>query len=562
MDSYSPIEANNERNSPTGFMPIFSMLMIFMLCSCSNQEKSFDILILNGTVVDGTGGPRFSADIGIREGHIATMGDLDGAAAAEIIDATGKIVSPGFIDMHSHSDVTLLEDGLAQSAIRQGITTLVNGNCGSSPAPVSHLVSSEPSFETFGQYLDALVKSGTSANVCALVGHNAIRKAVMGVEDREPTKTELEQMKELVAEAMQSGAVGMSTGLVSPPGVFADTEEIIELAKVVADMGGLYATHMRGEASTLLESVREALRIGREAQVPVQISHHKAVGKENWGTTMKTLKMIERANDDGITVLVDVYPYVAGSANLSQFIPPWAHAGGRDPMLERLRDPEVRERVKYSMVHGSDDWQNFFTIHWEDIQIARVKTEKNRQWVGKRVADVARSRGISGYDACIDLILEEEDDIDMINFVIDEKEMQSVLAHPLSVVGSDGRAVSPETFDANPHPRFYGCFPRVLGRYCRDINLFDLEIAIHKMTGMVAKQLGIQNRGLIHEGYAADITIFDMDKVIDKATFENSNQYPEGIETVIVNGELVLHEGNHKGTKPGKIIKPERKSSG
>ncbi len=525
-------------------------------------ETPFDTIIVGGTVIDGAGGKRFQADVALRGERIVAIGPLVGTAAANgarhTINAAGCIVAPGFIDMHSHSDRTLLDHGDAQSAVRQGATTHVTGNCGSSPAPRSprqDAGSSAPGLRTFGDYLARLREQGTSLNVAALVGHNTVRTAVFGFERRAPDEVEMTQMKDRIAEAMQSGAIGMSTGLVTPPGTYSQTEEIIELAKVVARHGGIYASHIRGEAGTLIDAVAEALRIGREAKLPVQISHHKAAGKENWGKTRVTLRMIENAVAKGQQVRMDVYPYGAGSAGLSQLVPPWAHDGGTQAMLERLRDPATRKRIARDMDQGSADWANFYKVDWDDIQIARVETQGNQRWVGKKVGDVARDRKISGTEACIDLLIEEQANVGMINFVINEEEMRAILRHPLSLIGSDGMAVSPESYPGQPHPRFYGCFPRVLGVYCRQEKLFDLETAIHKMTGAAAEHLGLPDRGFVRAGAVADLVVFSADEILDRATFDDPHQYPSGIRQVLVAGQLVVDSDRHTGKRPGVILK-------
>ena len=522
-------------------------------------EASFDLVIRGGTIVDGSGRPGVRNDLGIRGDRIAVIGDLADSPAKRTITANDRIVCPGFIDMHTHSDTSLLQDGLAQSAIRQGATTHVIGNCGSSPAPVGAPVElSGHRLSTYGDCLQSLRKSGTSINVCGLVGHNSVRRAVMGSQDRKPSSTELRRMQDLVDEAMRSGAVGLSTGLVSPPGTYSETPEIVALARVAARHRGLYSSHIRGEASTLVEAVREAIQVGREAGLPVQISHHKAAGRENWGTTRKTLPMIEAANRAGQRVRVDVYPYHAGSAGLAQLVPPWAHEGGRGAMLERLKDPVQRRRIARDMVRGTDNWPNFFKIEWDDIQITTVGNTANRNWIGKKVADVARARNSAGVEACIDLLIEGNGRVGMINFIMDEREVQRVLRHPLSMIGSDGRAVSADTARGMPHPRYYGCFPRVLGRYCRQLGLFPLETAIRKMTAMPAAQLGLADRGLLRVGHAADVVVFDFKTILDKATFQAPHQYPEGIEAVVVNGRPVILEGEHTELRPGRVLRPQR----
>jgi N-acyl-D-amino-acid deacylase len=536
-----------------------------------DAEEPFDVLIVGGTLVDGSGSPRSKGDLGIRSGRIAALGDLKGRPAKRTLDAAGRLVAPGFIDMHTHSDRTLLRDGTAQSAVRQGATTHVIGNCGSSPAPLPETsklakkdddtegdATGKRTYRTFGEFLQALKDTGTSINVCALVGHNRVRATVMGYDERRPTEGELARMKDLVVEAMRSGAIGLSTGLVSPPGTYSETDEIVELARAAAARGGVYASHIRGEASSLMDAVTEAILIGRRAKLPVQISHHKAAGKENWGSTRHTLRAIEEANQAGQTVRVDVYPYRAGSAGLSQLVPPWAHEGGTARMLERLADAKTREKIARDMEQGAPGWKNFFRIDWQDIQITQVRSEANRKWVGRRVADVAKARGIAGVQACIDLVLEERGEVGMINFIMDEDEMRGVLKHRLSMIGSDGSALNAKKAEGQPHPRSYGCFPRVLGKYVREEKLISLETAIAKMTSMPAAQLGLADRGLLKVGHAADVVVFDAERIIDRATFDDPHQYPDGIDSVLVNGELVVHGGEHLGAKPGRLLRPQR----
>ena len=522
-------------------------------------DEPLDVLIHGGQVIDGTGSKAVAADVAIRVGKIAAVGKLADHAASKKIDATGLVITPGFIDMHTHSDRTLLRDGLAQSAVRQGSTTHVVGNCGSSPAPLRKAEERNGNkLQSYGDFFAALTDTGVSINVCGLVGHNRVRATVMGYENRPPSESEMREMRELVAAAMKSGATGMSTGLVSPPGTFSQTDEIVELATEVGKAGGVYATHMRGEASTLVNSVREALEIGRRGRVPVQISHHKAAGKENWGKTRITLLMIEEANQQGQPVRVDVYPYRAGSAGLSQLVPPWAHEGGNAALLKRLQDPETRKRIARDMSQGTADWPNYFTVDWDDIQIAGVKTQDNQQWVGKKVGDLARARGCAGADACIDLLIEEQGGARMINFIMDEDEVRRVLAHPLSLIGSDGTAVAKEWAEGKPHPRYYGCMPRVLGYYARQEKVLPLETAVRKMTGASAAQLGLANRGLIKTDYAADLVLLDPQKVIDRATFVDPHQYPEGFAAVMVNGQITVDGNEHTQAKAGQVLSPER----
>ena len=519
-----------------------------------------DIVIRGGTIVDGTGRAPRRSDVGIRGDRIVALGDLSTSRAGRTLDATGRIVCPGFIDMHTHSDRNLLADGHAHSAVRQGATTHVVGNCGSSPAPsLSPPEIRGHRLSTYGDFLKALSGEGTSINVCGLVGHNAIRRAVIGDQARRPTAPELRQMQDHVDEAMRAGAVGMSTGLVTPPGTYSETREIVALARIVARHRGLYASHIRGEASTVIDAVREAIAVGQKANLPVEISHHKAAGRENWGKTAKTLPLVEQANRAGHRVRVDVYPYHAGSAGLAQLVPPWAHAGGRGAMLARLKDPAQRRQIAYDMTHGTENWPNYFKIDWDNIQITTAGNPANRRWIGKKIADVAQSRKCSGVDACIDLLIEGRGSVRMINFIMDEREVQRVLSHPLSMIGSDGRAVSADSARGMPHPRYYGCFPRVLGHYCRNLKLFPLETAIRKMTSMPADQLGLSDRGRLQVGQAADIVIFNFKTIIDRATFTDPHQYPDGIDAVLVNGRLVVQAGDHLETRPGRILSPQRR---
>jgi N-acyl-D-amino-acid deacylase len=523
-----------------------------------SADEPLDLVIVGGTLIDGTGEARCKGDLGIRDGRIVAVGDLSDRRAERRLDAKGMVVAPGFIDIHTHSDTTLLRDGLAQSAVRQGVTTHVIGNCGDSPAPRERRPADDAyHFRTYGEFLAALVEPGLSVNVCGLVGHNRIRQTVMGMERRRPSESELVRMCDHVDEAMRVGAVGISTGLVTPPGAYAETSEIVELARVVAHHGGLYASHIRGEAGTLSESVAEAIEIGRKAGVAVEVSHHKAAGKSNWGKTRLTLPMLEQAAERGQVVHTDAYPYRAGSAGLTQLIPPWAHEGGVDKMLDRLRDSATRTRIVHDMTEGTADWPNFFVIDWDDIQIAGVAGETNRRWEGRRIGELAHARGVPGVEACLDLVLEERARVRMVNFVMDDEEVRRVLAHPLTMIGSDGSAIAPEWAEGKPHPRSYGCYPRLLGRYVREEKLFSLETAVHKMTQMPADQLALADRGRLKIGLAADVVVFDPGTITDRATFDEPHQYPDGIGTVIVNGQLVVHEREHLGARPGKILRPQ-----
>ena len=523
---------------------------------------SFDIIIKNGRIVDGTGNPWYKADVGISGDRVESIGDLSGAGYGRMIDAKGLVVAPGFMDIHSHSDYVTLLDPRVESKIRQGVTTEVVGHCGSSAAPMNEAVREhrekymrrslsddfEFNWETMADYLDLVDAQGASYNVAALVGHGTVRQNVMGYEDRAPTEADLEEMKGLVAAAMEDGAWGLSTGLIYIPGVFAETEELIELTKVVAEHGGLYFSHIRGEGETLLEAVEEAIRIGGEAGVPVQIAHFKASGEPHWGKTVDSLRLVAEGRARGVDVTFDQYPYIASSTGLSALLPHWAQEGGADVLLERLRDPATREKIKAA------DWRAI-TADLSSIMIARAKN--NTQYEGMRVTEIAEKEGKEPRDAVFDLLLAEDAQVQIVAFGISEEDVRRVMRSPYGMVGSDGRAVSPHGVlgGGKPHPRFYGTFPRVIGHYVRE-GVLSLQEAVRKMTSAPALRLGLKDRGLLREGYKADITVFDPATVKDEATFIDPHQFASGIPYVIVNGTVVIDESKHTGELPGVALKP------
>jgi N-acyl-D-amino-acid deacylase len=531
---------------------------------------NFDLIIQNGLLVDGTGAPARRADLGVLGKEIAAIGDLTSAPAARRLDAAGHVLAPGFIDIHNHSDLALLADGRAESMIRQGVTTQVTGNCGLTAAPVHDDIRKDLqrtmsgleyglawTWDTFGQFLDALRAAPKATHVAPLVGHGAIRAAAMGFADRRPTTDELESMKRLVAQAMEAGAFGMSTGLVYPPGLYCETEELIELSRVVAGYRRLYASHMRGEANPVVESVKEALRIGREARIPVEISHHKAAGRENWGKVRLTYDLIrEAARTQDVTY--DIYPYTAGSANLSQLLPPWAHVGGAEAMLKRLQDSASRPKILRDIVHGTPDWNNFFRIDWQDIRLAYVESARNRWMQGQSVHEAAWRLKRDPVELVVDLILEDGNRTTMVNFVMAEDDVNFLLPQRESLIGSDGWSISPggPTHAGHPHPRSYGAFPRVLARYVREKGLLSLEEAIHKMTGKPAKKLRLDKRGELRQGFLADVVVFDPASVWDRATFEDPHQFAEGIQWVIVDGHVTLHQGTLSSDLAGQVLVP------
>ncbi|MCS7373634.1 MAG: D-aminoacylase [archaeon GB-1845-036] len=525
----------------------------------------YDVIILNGKIYDGTGNPWFYADIGILNGKIETIGKLKNSNGKYIIDALGLAVSPGFIDIHSHSDFTLLVDPRGLSKIHQGVTTEIVGNCGSSAAPMNDFLRDyrekylkpmfngllELDWNRMREYFVKLEEKGIALNVASHVGHGTVRSCVMGYDQRKPTGRELDEMKELVAEAMEDGAVGMSTGLIYPPSCYAETEELIELAKVVAEFNGIYASHIRGEGETLLEAVREAIMIGEKASLPVEISHFKASGKENWGKVHEAAKLIEEARMRGVDVTADQYPYIASSTGLSALLPRWAHEGGAEKLLERLKNPDDKRRMEeYMKRYVKRDPE-----YWSRIVISSAK--KNPQFEGKTVKEISEILGKDPVETVFHLLIEEETMVQMVSFGMCEEDVEYVMKLPWVMVGSDGLAVSPEGVlgKGKPHPRYYGTFPRVLGIYVRERNILRLSEAIRKMTYLPAWRLGFRDRGIIREGAWADIVIFNPEKIIDAATFMDPHKFARGINYVLVNGKIVIDKGKYTGELPGKVLR-------
>lgn len=525
----------------------------------------FDLVLKNGLIIDGAGNPWFKADVGIRDGRIIDVGQLQSQRADEVVDARGLVVAPGFIDMHAHSDFSLLINPLAESKVRQGITTEVIGNCGLSAAPLNDFLRKQlretyPVIEeaklklnwsSMGEYLKQLEKNGIALNVASLVGNGNIRACVMEYDSRRASPSELEEMKRILAKSIEEGAFGLSSGLIYPPSCYADTKELIELCKVVAKHGGIYTSHIRGEGDTLISSAKEAIEIGTKSGAPVEISHHKASGKSNWGKVKRTLKMIDDARSRGVDVTCDVYPYVAGSTGLDAFLPVHAWAGGVEKLVQKLKNPETRQQLRHEMEQAS----LFKPDSWNTIMIAYCKG--HREYEGKTIAQIAEQKKTDPLDLVFDLLIEEKASVQIVIFSMLEKDMRTVLKHPVSMIGSDSSSTAPYGVLAKgkPHPRTYGTFPRVLGEYVRKTKLLTLEEAIRKMTSFPAQKLGLNDRGLIRKGMAADIAIFDPEKILDKATYEKPHQYPDGIKHVIVNGKPVIAEGKHTQQLPGKALR-------
>jgi len=520
----------------------------------------FDLVIKNGRIVDGAGNPWYWGDVAVADGRIAAVGRLADAEADRVIDAEGLVVAPGFIDAHSHSDLMLMTEPAARQKIMQGVTTEVVGQDGLGEAPLRDDViddwrrylsglNGDPDIDwdwrSFADYLDRLEAAGPAVNVATLVGHGNLRLLAMGMENRPPTPRELDEMKELLAEAMRQGAFGMSTGLIYPPCVYAGTAELTELCKVVADWGGVFVVHMRNEGDLLLESIEEVISIGRDSGVPVHISHFKASGRKNWGKVRDALELLERARAEGVDVTVDQYPYTAGSTFLSSLLPSWVHEGGTEQMLERLRDEAVKKRIAEEMTEGGRgrEWG------WGNVIVTSVATEANRRFEGMTVEEIAEARGATPVEAVLDLVLEEENAVTMVGFSMSEEDIRTVMRSPLQMVCTDGIILG------KPHPRVYGSFPRVLGRYVRGEGVLGLEEAVRKMTSLPAQRLGLHDRGLLRPGLWADITVFNPDTIIDRATYQDPHQFPEGVEYVVVNGVVTVDGGVHTGARAGRVLR-------
>lgn len=534
-----------------------------ILQGCS-KGKDLDLLIAGGLVYDGTGGPPLRADIGISGGAIRIIGQVRRSRAAAVIEARGLAVSPGFIDVHDHTDVGLLVNPRAESAVRQGVTTLVSGQCGGSPFPLAEREIEEMKRDLADEYgleldwhdirgfLARLEKAGVALNYATFVGHGTVRGAAMGYEDRPASAAELERMKTLVAEAMAGGALGLSSGLEYTPGSFAPTEELIELSRVAARTGGVYATHMRDEEAGVLEAVDEALRIARETPIRLQISHLKIGEAVNWPKIDALLAKIDGARGAGIDLRCDRYPYIAGATSLNLLFPMWSREGVMADFVARLKDPALDRRLREALAEQEQRYGS-----WEKILISEVATDKNRAVEGMSVLEASTKAGKPAYDFMRDLLVEESGRVGMISFYGSEDVLKRILAHPLVGVGADSSAVAPygPLSKGKPHPRFYGTFPRVLGKYVRDEKIVPLEEMIRKMTAMPAAQMGFVRRGELKVGWAADVCVFDPDKVIDKATFKEPAVYPEGVHQVVVNGQIVIDDGTHTGRLPGRALR-------
>lgn len=536
--------------------------LVLIATSTYAAEPAYDLIIRNGKVVDGTGNPWFHGDVAIRGDKIVAIGrSLTGEAKREI-DAKGLVVAPGFIDMHSHSDTLLLEDGSAPSKIRQGVTTEVLGEGNSAgPYVLEARADGRTRFETLGAYFTAIEKSGVAVNVASYVGLDNLWQAVMGKSHARPTAEQFTKMKELLDTAMKDGAIGLSTMLMMPPGSLATTDDIVELCTVVAKHRGSFSSHIRSEGETVLDSVKEAIAVGEHAGIPVDIIHLKIADQKLWGRMNEVLAMIESARKRGVNVQANVYPYTRGNNNLASIIPPWAHEGGTAKMLERLKDTSERPRLKKEIREGIPGWYNHYTAvggDWSRMLISGKGTYAGLTMDRVIAAKVKGKQPVpDSLDVLFDLLIEMDGSVPTVYEHHTEKDMNLAMMQPWCSIGSDGSAyaIKGSLRRGHPHPRNFGTFPRVLGVYVRDRKLLTLEDAVRKMTSLNAAKIGQPDRGTLRVGALADITIFDADKIIDRSTYENPFQYSEGIEHVVVNGKVVLEKGKVTRERPGRALK-------
>jgi len=543
--------------------------------------NKIDMLIKNGLVFDGTGDEPFKADIGISSDKILFVNRKVKVKADSIIDAKNMSVAPGLIDTHSHSEFTLLADARAEGKVCQGITTEINGNCGLSAAPLygEALHQREADIKDFGirerwstfhEYFRVLKKRGIAVNFATLAGHGNIRASVIGYEDKLLDDIELKKLKTLLKKAISEGASGLSTGLIYPPGVYSETEELIELCKFLSHAFnpssppfskglkgcfGIYTTHMRSEGDKLIESIEETIRIGKEAGIKVHISHIKTSGKENWHKVGRVISLMEESRKEGVSLTCDAYPYTASSTDLDTVLPAWVYSGGREGELKRLKNSRIREKIKKQILDAHP-----LKNYWKKIFISSVSTEKNRWMEGRSLHSIAGIKGKEPVEILFDILIEERLMVSAIFASMHEGNLKQFLSLPYCMIGSDSaaRSFSGPTYRGKPHPRGFGSFPRFLGKYIRDENLMSMSKGIHKITSLPAQTFGIHQRGIIRKGAYADLVIFDHEKIIDRATFKNPFLKPEGIRYVFINGVPALWEGHLTGSKSGKILRHGR----
>ena len=522
------------------------------LAAASLSAQDFDILIQNGRIADGTGNPSFLGDVGIKGGRIAGLGKLSGKTAARTIDAKGLVVAPGFIDMHNHSDEAILADGNAESMIRMGVTSMILGE-GSSSAPT-------PEYPRFRDYWAALLKRGVSTNIGSYVGSGLIYQNARGPKPGPATAAEVQKMRDLIQQAMEDGALGVSTSLHQTPGFWISTDELVEMATVSARNGGIYATHTRSEGEEVFESISEAIQIAKRSGTTVDLLHLKIAHHKLWGQMPELLGVIQNARKSGVDVEAHIYPYTAGqNAGLRNIIPPWAHEGGTAKMIERLKDPSLRPRLEKDITQGIPGWYNHYTAvgsDWSKIQIVSTANPAYRNYVGKRVSELIADKGKPWLDVLFETLIDNNGAVPALYYHHTEPDMRAAMKAPFVSFGSDGSALTADPAGGRglPHPRSFGTFARVMGHYVRDEKVITLEDAVRKASSHNAAKVRLFDRGLLRPGMWADVTVFNPDTIADKATYDNPYQYAVGVEYVLVNGKVVIDKGNHTGARPGAIL--------
>ncbi len=553
-------------------MPAFASRIVLMLtcllfAACASPPE-YDTVIRGGMLYDGSGGPPVRGDVAIRADTIAAVGDLGDARGRAEIDAAGMAVAPGFINMLSWATESLIEDGRSQSDIRQGVTLEVFGE-GWSMGPLNDAMKTDMKkaqsdirfdidWTTLGEYLASLERRGVAPNVASFVGATTVRIHELGYEDRPPTPEELDRMRALVRQAMEEGALGVGSSLIYTPAFYADTDELVELSKVASEYGGMYISHMRSEGNRLLEAVDELLTIAREAGIPAEIYHLKAAGRENWRKLDDVIARVEAARAEGLKITADMYTYTAGATGLDAAMPPWVQEGGFEAWRTRLRDPAIRARVAREMRTPTDAWENLLLAAGPDhVLVVGFRNEKLRRYTGRTLAEVAEERGVSPEVAAMDLVVEDSSRVGTVYFLMSEDNVRRQITLPWMSFGSDAGSIAPEGvfLHTNPHPRAYGNFARLLGRYVRDEGLIPLEEAVRRLTTLPASNLKLRRRGALRPGYFADVVVFDPNEIRDHATFAEPHQYATGVRHVFVNGTAVLRDGEHTGATPGRVVR-------
>jgi len=550
----------------------FKLALIAIVTGCSffgsAVAEQFDVLIKNGTLVDGTGDAPTTGDVGLKGDRIVAIGDLSSDTGTNVIDATGLVVSPGFINMLSHATTSLIVDPRGMSDIMQGVTTEIFGEASRGPMTPEMKKSALESqgdfkydipWNTLGEYLDYLEKRGIAPNVASFVGASTVRVNVLGYEDRAPTAAELDEMRNLVRVAMEEGAMGVTSALIYMPAFFAKTDELVELCKVASEYGGMYIVHMRSEANQIMEAVDETITIAREADLPAEIYHLKMAGKDNWGKLPAVIEKIESAQKEGLRVTANMYNYTAGATGLDASMPPWVQEGGYDEWARRLRDPNIRKQVAEEMKSSTDEWENLYSGAGSPDKLLFIgfKNPELKKYTGNTLAEVAIEWEKSPEETAMDLVVEDGSRVMTVYFLMSEDNVKKQIVIPWMSFGSDAGAPATEGdfLKSSQHPRAYGNFSRLLGKYVREEKVITLQEAVRKLAHLPATNLGIKERGLLKEGYFADIAIFDPKTVGDRATFENPHQYSVGMHHVIVNGIPVLKDGEHTNATPGTIIR-------